>query len=85
MPEEEKLGLPRRTYHHYHSLDAVSKRLIAAFLPIIGRCGLFAQHHCRAMGEEVYWCWSYRHGELLGFLQIVQKVHSILAMLFMIS
>lgn len=33
--------------------DPVGESLPPAFLPVAGRGGFFAEHHCRAMREEV--------------------------------
>lgn len=45
----------RMIYHDDDTFDAVGESFIAALLPIVGRLGLLAEHHCRAMGEKVYW------------------------------
>ena len=48
--------------HHDDALESVREGLIAAGFPVVGRVGLLAQHHGRAMGEEVYG-WG-RHGDV---------------------
>lgn len=42
-------------YHHHYVLDAVREGRITTLPPIRGRRGLLAKHHCRSMGEEMYW------------------------------
>jgi hypothetical protein len=41
-------------YHYDDASDIVGQCLIAAFFPIARRFAFFAQHHRRAMGEEVH-------------------------------
>lgn len=40
-------------HHHDDVLDAVAEGLVAHFLPVARRGAVFAQHHGRAMREEV--------------------------------
>lgn len=43
------------THHHNYALDAVLESFITTFLPVIGRLGLLAKHHRRAMRKKVDW------------------------------
>jgi hypothetical protein len=47
-------GRRNDSYHYDDTFDVVGQCLIAAFFPIARRFALLAQHHRRAMGEEVY-------------------------------
>ena len=42
-----------RANHHDDALDAVRESFVAALLPVVGRFRLLAQHHGRAVREEV--------------------------------
>lgn len=52
MERRGRLG-EREAYHHDDVLDAVAEGFLAYFFPVAGRGAVFAQHHGRAMGEEV--------------------------------
>lgn len=52
------LQSPSKAHHHHNALDAVRQRFITARLPVVRRLGLFAEHHGRAMAEEVNRCQS---------------------------
>jgi hypothetical protein len=58
--------------HHYHAFDVVGQSCIAAGFPIGGGLRFFAEHHCRAMGEEVHW-WR-GHGDILALMKREQPL-----------
>ena len=48
------------TYHHDNAFDPMRKCIVAAGFPVICGFGLLAEHHRRAMREEVYRCQAYQ-------------------------
>lgn len=49
------LSIGEVLYHHHDMLDPVCESIVAAFLPVCCRIGLFTEHHGGAMRKEMYW------------------------------
>ena len=50
------------SHHHHYSFDSMSQSFVTALLPIIRARRFFAEHHRRAVTEEMDWR---RHGHTL--------------------